>query len=136
MSNDYTEKADSWKASYLNNPVLHKVAELIVWNQKKNTFILTKDSVIDCYGKEYVIDDKIPVGVAHPIEMDKVEIKAWQDYFLNNGLKQPFEQIWEPAINFATVKEDRYKDCLIPYYRFHGQEKHGISLGAEDEHNG
>lgn len=130
-----TRKADSWKASYLNNPVLHKVAELIVWNQKKNTFILTKDSVIDCYGKEYVIDDKIPVGVAHPIEMDKVEIKAWQDYFLNNGLKQPFEQIWEPAINFATVKEDRYKDCLIPYYRFHGQEKHGISVEDYDFHN-
>ena len=81
-----TRKAESWKASYLNNPVLHKVAELIVWNQKKNTFILTKDSAIDCYGQEYVIDDKIPVGVAHPIEMDKAEIRAWQDYFLNNGL--------------------------------------------------
>ena len=34
-----------------------------------------------------------------------------------------------------SVTEDRYRGCMIPYYRFLGQNKHGIYVEDEDFHN-
>lgn len=130
-----TRKPDSWKSSYLNNFILHKVGELIVWNQKENTFILTENGIIDCNGNEYVINDKDPIGVAHPINMKSGEAKAWQKYFASHGLKQPFEQVWEPVIDTDRFKQNRYEGRMIPYYKFLKNEKHGISVRDWNYHN-
>lgn len=130
-----TTKAPVWMDAYLSNYVLHRVAELIVWKQKRDTFILTQNGAIDCYGNEYFISETSPIGVAHPVDMDPDTIKAWQEYFTKNSLKQPFEQIWEPVIDQSTFKQDRFKGCMIPYYRFVNQEKHGINVNDYDFHN-
>ena len=130
-----TRKPDSWKSSYLNNFILHKVGELIVWNQKENTFILTENGIIDCNGNEYVINDKDPIGVAHPMNMKSGEAKAWQKYFVSHGLKQPFEQVWEPVIDMDRFKQNRYEGRMIPYYKFLKNEKHGISVRDWNYHN-
>ena len=130
-----TRKPDSWKSSYLNNFILHKVGELIVWNQKENTFILTENGIIDCNGNEYVINDKDPIGVAHPMNMKSGEAKAWQKYFVSHALKQPFEQVWEPVIDMDRFKQNRYEGRMIPYYKFLKNEKHGISVRDWNYHN-
>lgn len=130
-----TRSASSWIASYTKNPLLRRVAELIVWVQGEDTFTLTEDGAIDCNGAEYAIDQNIRIGVAHPIEMDQEEVKLWQNYFVTQGLKQPFSQIWEPAIDRTTIKKDRYAGCFIPFYRFRGQGKHGISVEDINFHN-
>lgn len=130
-----TRKPDSWKSSYLNNYILHKVGELVVWNQKGKTFILTGSGVIDCYGNDYVINDKDPINVAHPMQMNVGEVKAWQKHFTSHGLKQPFEQIWEPVINVETMKSSRYAGRMIPYYRFLKKENHGIRVYDSNFHN-
>ena len=72
------------------------------------------------------------ITVAHPIEIKNDDISAWQKYFANKGLKQPFEQIWEPVINPDTIEKERYADCMIPYYRFANQEKRGITTENYD----
>jgi hypothetical protein len=69
------------------------------------------------------------------MEMDADEVTAWQKYFTSRGLKQPFEQIWEPVIPAEQVKPDRYAECMIPYYRFTGQAKRGIHVEDFDFHN-
>lgn len=130
-----TQKAPAWIASYTRNPVLHRVAELIVWSQNKNTFILTKNGAVDSNGNTYLVSDKPPVAVAHPKDMKKAELSAWQKYFTSHGLKQPFEQIWEPVVDSKSVRSDRYKGCMIPFYRFKGREKHGIHIADWDFHN-
>lgn len=130
-----TKSATSWIASYTGNPLLRKVAELIVWNQGDSTFILTEDDAIDCYGHSYQIDKNVNIGVAHPLEMKTTEIEAWQKYFTSKDLKQPFSQIWEPVIDKSTIKKDRYVGCMIPFYRFRGQSKHGIFVEDNDFHN-
>ena len=130
-----TQKAAAWIGSYTKNPVLRRVAELIVWNQKKNTFILTKNGAVDCDGNTYLISDGSPIGVAHPKDMTKAELAAWQKYFTSHGLKQPFEQIWEPVVDSKSIQTDRYKGCMIPFFRFKGREKHGISIQDWDFHN-
>lgn len=130
-----TQKPSVWFDSYTQNPVLRKVAELIVWQQAKNTFILTAEGLVDHTGAPYTLLVNKKIGVAHPMEMTEDEIVSWQNYFVSNGLKQPFEQIWEPVADLNTVASDRYKDCLIPFYRFKGQEKHGITVTDRNFHN-
>ena len=130
-----TRKPNSWRNSYLNNFILHKVGELVVWDQKGKTFILTEDGVIDCNGDAYDINDKDSIGVAHPMYMNPGEAKAWQKYFTSHGLKQPFEQVWEPVIDMDRFKPNRYEGRMIPYYKFLKKEKHGISVYDYNFHN-
>ena len=129
-----TFPAESWKRSYLKNPFLYRVAELLVWDQAGRCFRLTDEGPIDSDGQPYTIGDAA-IKVAHPKEMKPKEVTAWQKHFTARELKQPFAQIWEPVIKPKDVKEDRYKDCMIPYYRFTRQEKHGIRVEDHDFHN-
>lgn len=117
--------AEDWKAAYLKNPLLRSVAELIVWEQEGNTFILSGMESIDREGQPYRITDAM-IRVAHPMEMNRDATKAWQKYFSKNGLRQPFLQVWEPVIDSRTIQEDRYEGCILPMGRFAGKEKHGI----------
>ena len=43
--------------------------------------------------------------------------------------------MWEPVRKSEEIAKDRYAGCMIPYYRFVGQEKHGIHVTDEDYHN-
>ena len=120
-----SRESNDWKNAYLKNPLLRSVASLLVWSQENKTFTLTDAGAITSDGALYHITNA-DITVAHPIEMKNDDISAWQKYFANKGLKQPFEQIWEPVITPDTIEKERYADCMIPYYRFANQEKHGI----------
>ena len=130
---DHERKASDWTAAYLNNPVLKAVAKLLVWSQNGNTFTIGAEGIVDVNGNSYAIDDS-NIRLAHPMDMKAEEIEAWQKYFISNNLKQPFEQIWEPVVDKKTIKEDRYKGCMVPYYRFLGQTKRGIIVEDLDFH--
>lgn len=121
-------QAARWSSAYRNNPVLQRVAALLVWNQKESCFTLSPDGEpIDAAGAAVDLgsDD---IRLAHPMEMQSEEVAAWQRYFTSRGLKQFFAQVWEPVVNFDAVRENRYQGMHIPAYRFKGQEKHGISF--------
>lgn len=122
-----TVEAAQWSGVYLSNPILRQIASLIVWSQDGKNFALKDGHPIDSAEKSYSIGDKA-ITVAHPMEMTKKEIAAWQKYFAAHSLKQPFAQVWEPVIDFKTIREDRYSGIEIPAYRFKGQEKHGITF--------
>ena len=122
-----SRNAESWKSSYLGNPILRDIAGLLVWTQEQNTFTLTETEIIDSAGRNYSLTDK-KICLAYPAEMDEKDLASWQNYFKTNGLKQPFLQLWEPVRNLSKIKPDRYKGDQIPYYRFLHQEKHGISV--------
>ena len=128
------QSADRWKAAYLSNPILRTTANLIVWQQGRKTFILKDNKPIHADGTAYAIG-KEAILVAHPMEMSKTDIAAWQAYFLDNGLKQPFEQVWEPVIQEEDVHPDRYAGLSIPYSRFLNAEKHGIRVYDLNFHN-
>ena len=127
-------KADAWKESYLKNPLLRQVASLLVWVQDGKTFLLTDTGAVTADGTPYSIGDA-EIALAHPMDMTRNDVTDWQKWFTANGIKQPFEQIWEPVVEPNSVTEDRYRGCMIPYYRFLGQNKHGIYVEDEDFHN-
>ena len=87
-----SRKPQGWRESYLNNYILHKIGEIVVWNQGNKRFILSENGILDCYGNEYEINDEDSISVAHPMLMSADERKLWQQYFTSHGLKQPFEQ--------------------------------------------
>jgi hypothetical protein len=113
-----------WKSLYLKNPVLNAVAQLVVWYQDGKTFTLTTDGAVDYNGDTYTLTDA-PISVAHPIEVSD-QLTAWQSYFVSRGLKQPFEQVWEPAYKEDDLKADRFKGYLLPVSRIINMEQHGI----------
>ena len=127
-------RSNAWKSIYCRNPVLNTVARLIVWAQGDSTFTLTDRGAIDSAEQPYMITDE-PIRVAHPMEMKATDVAAWQKYFVAHGLKQPFGQVWEPVRDASEIKADRYVGCMIPYYRFLNQEKHGICVKDFDFHN-
>ena len=127
------QKAENWKKAYMDNPLLRTVANIIVWKQEDKTFIL-KDTQAICVDRTPYTIGEAPILVAHPMEMTQSELLAWQAYFVDNALKQPFEQIWEPVIRPEDVHEDRYTGVSIPYFRFLNQEKHGIFVEDFDFH--
>ena len=117
--------AERWKRSYLGNPFLRTVASLLVWTQGGTCFVLTASGPVDSRGQPYALTDA-PITIAHPMEMEPGEVKAWQKYFTSHGLKQPFAQVWEPAFDPETVREDRYRDCRINPLYLKNQQKRGI----------
>ena len=130
-----TRTAPSWMESYTKNPLLRFAASLLVWSQNQKTFLLTENGAISSDGLPYEILSDFDISLAHPMEMEKEDLTAWQKYFTANALKQPFEQIWEPVIDPKNIREDRYRDCMIPYYRLTKREKHGIFVTDEDFHD-
>jgi len=120
--------SEEWQSAYMPNPVLRLAAGLIVWAQGKKTFTLLDGKPVNSSGQDYAIG-KLPICVAHPMEMQQDEVKAWQKFFSARGLKQPFAQVWEPVIDPETIKEDRYAGSVQPAYRFAGKDRHGIHSG-------
>lgn len=116
--------AENWKKAYIGNPVLNSVARLVVWEQEGRTFTMTLEGPVDAAGHVCELTGA-PIAVAHPIEM-RTEIAAWQAYFTEHGLKQPFEQVWEPAYNAEDIQPDRYAGSSLNVYRLQGKEAHGI----------
>ena len=128
---DYLEatkfSSAEWTEKYTKNPFLYAIARLLVWSQDKKAFTLADKKPVTADGQEYTLTDK-PIILAHPMEMDKADITAWQKYFADNKLKQPFAQVWEPVVDKTLFKESRYKDCLIRDFYLKNHEKMGISI--------
>ena len=127
---DYLEgreiPAERWKQSFLCNPFLRAIAKLLVWAQGDACFILTPEGApIDSAEQPYALTDA-PIRVAHPMEMASDEVERWQKYFARHGLKQPFQQVWEPVYRAEDVREDRYKGCRINPLYLKNQQRRGI----------
>ena len=125
----YIEKTvfspEKWSESYLKNAFLHVLAELLVWQQEGKTFTCSDGGLITADGAEYALSDK-PIILAHAMELNRADIAAWQRYFTAKGLKQPFEQIWEPVREASQISPDRYAGIPIPVVYLRHAERRGI----------
>ena len=130
----HARSAEDWQRSYLQNPLLRSVAKLVVWSQGKSTFTLADSGAIRSDGSAYKMGAG-KIRVAHPMEMAAEDVAAWQSYFRTNNIKQPFEQVWEPAYKAEDIKEDRYKGTEIFYRYAQNAEKHGIHYYDEEFHS-
>lgn len=130
-----TQEAGQWEAAYLKNPVLRQIAELIVWNQGKETFTVKQNSLISAMQKPYFLDSSRPIGVAHPMEMSQDDVSAWQNYIRTNEIPQPFQQVWEPVKLKNDCSADRYKGVSVPAYYFMNRENDGIHFKKGNQYS-
>ena len=133
---DIKHSACDWKDTYVNNPVLRKVGELIVWSVEDASVNLSACFMINEAGKfvdadEGTIDisDNATISVAHPMTMDPKELEKWKNLLNKKSIVQPFTQIFEPLYNcdLNGVKE-RYKGVELPYYLLKSLEKEGYVI--------
>ena len=117
--------AEQWSRSYLKNPVLRAIASLLVWQQGTNSFVLTEAGTVTADGKPYTLGPD-PILPAHPLDLTAGDTERWQHYFNEKGLKQPFEQIWEPAYRANEISADRYSGIPVRFKYLKNRTKHGI----------
>lgn len=120
-------EAKIWSEAYLNNPVLTRIAQLLVWTQDGQTFTVHKGRTILDDGTTCDLSGE-PICLAHPLEMDTTLVSAWQSYYLKHRLKQPFAQIWEPVTvrNTKSIHPNRYKGSEITVGHILGLENQGL----------
>lgn len=126
-------QAESWRQSYLLNPVIKGASRHVVWQQGDATFVLYGGALVDSTGKPVELGNGV-VKVAHPIEMGREEVESWRRFFSERGVRQPFVQVWEKVVDMDAVKGYRFEGCPISAYWFKGQEGLGIrlSVGAHE----
>ena len=111
--------------------MMRGLGRLLVWQQSKQTFTLHADGqAYDAQGNAFTFTDQ-PILLAHPMEMGSDLTAAWQTHFMTAGLKQPFEQVWEPVVDASLVKPGRYDDCTIELYHLMNKDKHGITMDGQ-----
>lgn len=120
------QPAEEWSGNNMKKPFLRAIAELIVWEQEGTTFTLSNSGLIRPDGNGYELGSG-EIRLAHPMEMKKEDVAAWQHYFTSHGLKQPFEQVWEPVKDPAAIRLDRYTGIAIPTFYFKHADHRGIS---------
>ena len=134
---DYLDKnaasASDWQTAYMKNPLLKKIGGMIVWEQGKTTFRTEENGLVTSDGKKYALTGD-PVTVAHPMDMEPSDVSAWQKYFMDRKIIQPFPQIWEHVYDCNEIREDRYKDCKIRMVFLGNQARRGIFSSLSDLH--
>ena len=127
----YSREVERWKKLFLQNPMMRGMGRLLVWQQGTKTFTLHADGLpYDAQGNAYSFTGR-PILLAHPMEMGSELTTAWQNHFLTEHLKQPFEQVWEPVVDKALVKPNRYDGCAIELYHLLNRTKHGITMEGQ-----
>ena len=98
-------KKESWINVYTKHPVIKHLSEKIVWTDGNQYFIPTPEGITDVDGNIYDPGEKIKV--ANVLDMDKEQIGKWQKYIIEHGIKQPFEQMWEPVFDLEKYKDSK-----------------------------
>jgi hypothetical protein len=133
-----THSACDWKDMYVDNPVLRKVGELIVWSVEDTSVNLSACFMINEAGKfvdadegTINISDNASISVAHPMTMDPKELEKWKTLLNEKAIVQPFTQIFEPiyTCDLNGIKE-RYKGVELPYYLLKSLEKEGYVIAG------
>ena len=126
-------KASDWKASYLNNYVLKRVASLLVWHWKHEEsttrFVLSIDGTfIGCDGQAFEVLDEGSIAVAHPVEIPAEELECWKSLLAEKQIAQPFVQIFEPVCDLdPSVVVAQYEGIELPMFLLRGLAKEGVN---------
>ena len=125
-------RAAQWIKVYRNNPIMNRLAGLLVWSQEGKSFTVTGADAVDSLGNRFVLNRTGEIVLAHPMEMPANEVSRWQQYFASHRLEQPFMQLWEPVKAREGIMEDRYKGAVFTYSWFEDMEEHGIYVYADN----
>jgi len=134
FASGFETKTSEWKASYIQNFVLKRIASLLVWqwqhNKTTRRFMLTMDSTfIDCDGKPIEIGDGGTICLAHPVEIPPEELECWKELLTQKQISQPFVQMFEPVYDIEPAQAaKRYTGIELPMFLLRRLAKDGIEV--------
>ena len=120
-----------WTEDYLKNPVLMRIAQLLVWKQESENqtkyFSVFQGNPVCSDGSSYSLLQQ-NISLAHPVEMSEKQVLTWQNYLLKRNLRQPFAQVWEPIglRDQRSVLPDRYNGGIITVGYILGLKRQGF----------
>lgn len=117
MRNGRTWNIDAWTKLFVENPVMHKFANTLIWgvyDDESNlisTFRYSDDGTFcDENDDEFELPENANISIIHPIEVSKEVLKAWNEQLADYEIVQPFPQL---AYKIYTVNKDELNDKFI-----------------------
>lgn len=111
-------EADSWRAMFLEHPLLVHLVRRLVWgvydgaNKLVGTFRVAEDGTLSNAGDElYTLPDEARVGIVHALDLSEEQRGAWGQILGDYGIVQPFAQIGRDT--YAPTKEESATSALM-----------------------
>ena len=124
--------ADSWKALFVNNPVMNLFAWGLIWGRYEGdvlmeTFRYMEDGSFNTAEETlYEFPKEGTIGLIHPVELSKQLLEKWREQLSDYQVAQPFLQIDRPVYR---PKEKEKKEGQLT--RFQGRTVNGFSLAGK-----
>lgn len=129
MLADRRWEVDAWESLFVKNPVMHQFAMGLIWiayedDNAVQSFRYMEDGTFNTSDEdEYELSRTCTIGLAHPIDLDKETLFAWNQQLSDYEVIQPIEQLEKKVY---TVNDDE-KDKL-DLIRFNDRELNGYTL--------
>lgn len=128
-------KQSTWRKAYLENPVLCRLAENVLWADANNkAFALVNGKMVTA--ESAIIEPNGDIHVAHVLELQEAEVQQWRQFLMQMNRPELFEQVWEPVLNgeIGTIST-RYTNVFLTTAERNLLKKnlkqHGIPVRAD-----
>ncbi len=115
MSQERTWTLDGWSARYLDHPVTGRFGQALIWEGSYDgeTWLAGRPerrddrwSLVDRDGAPIALaGDGAAVRLWHPARTTPDEVRAWRDYVVAAGLRQPFKQAFREIYLLTPAEE-------------------------------
>lgn len=118
---------DSWKAVFLENPIMKQFATSLIWGEYTEGKLMEMfryaedDTFYSMIGGNHALSSGTVIGFVHPLELSEEEKALWKEQLEHLKIVQPFLQIERPV--FVVEENDK-----ITVERFGGILLNGRSL--------
>lgn len=103
---------ESWKALFVNNPIMHQFAISLIWGvyedgQLTATFRYMEDGTFNTEDEEeYTLPDNGQIGLVHPIELTEESREKWQEQLDDYEVMQSIEQLNRPVYKMTEEEQE------------------------------
>lgn len=108
MLSQRTWEYKSWKALYLEHPILRTLSLGVVFVDlaSSTSFVVTTDAkLLNAKGKAHKPKTKSLIKVAHVTDLSEEEHHYWSDFLREQGWSSPFSQLTRKAYHFEQPEE-------------------------------
>lgn len=88
---------DSWKALFMQNPIMNRLGKKVVWGQYEGTKLVKAfvydDDFYDFEDCEVGLEERFKISIVHPLELSDEQKDGWREFLKDHEIDQPFEQI-------------------------------------------
>lgn len=119
LSGFRTWSAGSWKALFIENPIMNRLARSILWGMYDGSRLVRSfvydDGFYDFEDEQIELDENLRISIVHPLELDESQRGSWRGFFDDHEIAQPFEQIERSVFicenrKIKTIKDFKTKE--------------------------